>query len=77
MKIQFTCYGCGESFNISIENLARKESLSCPNCERSFPQSNFESLRKIHAILLAAAEGLVVADEIGNIIQHWDFKFIY
>ncbi len=76
MKIQFTCFGCGESFNITTENLARKSSLTCPNCESQFPQVNFEALKKIHGILMAAGEGLAVADEMGNIVQYWDFKFI-
>lgn len=76
LKIQFTCFNCGESFNITTENLAKKSSLYCPNCENLFPQINFETLKKLHAIITAASAGLVTQDEEGVIHQHWDFKFV-
>jgi len=77
LKVKFTCFDCQESFTIFTENLVRKESLACPNCEKQFPQSNLEALKKVHDILLTASEGLITTDDIGNIIQHWDYKFVY
>lgn len=76
MKILFTCFGCQESFTVSTENLAKKESLACPNCEKKFPYNNFHALKNLHSIIVAANEELTNVDKEGAISQHWDFKFI-
>ncbi|MEW6274046.1 MAG: hypothetical protein AB1556_02890 [Bacillota bacterium] len=76
MKIKFTCFSCGENFVIHIENLTKKSSLACPNCENPFPQGNFEALKKISSLVSEASEGLTYADREGNILTSWEFKLL-
>ena len=53
MKVNFCCNICNESFNVSDENLIKKDSVVCPNCSTKFPEASFielkEGIQKIYS----------------------------